>query len=72
MNEKLQLIIAEVLHVDPEAVTPSSKAEDFEQWDSLAQVLMISRIVDEMGVEIPFDKMMTIEGVQDFIDVIGG
>jgi acyl carrier protein len=70
MNSQLQAIIAGVLGVAPEMITPESKAEDFENWDSLAQVMMISAIQDQLGIEIPFEKMQSIASVQDFIDCL--
>ena len=70
MNEQLRSIIAGVLEVSPGDIGPGSTAGDFEKWDALAQILMISEIQDKMGVEIPFDKMQSIRSVQDFIDCV--
>lgn len=70
MNEQLRDIIANILKVEPEAITPTSTSNDFETWDSLAQVVMISEIQEKMGVEIPFEKMQSISSVQDFIDCV--
>lgn len=71
MNDKLQKIIAEAVRAQPEDITPQTRAEDCEGWDSLAQVLMISKVMDEFNVEIPFTKMSEIDCVQDFIDILG-
>ncbi len=72
MNEKLRIIIAEAVKVQPDEITPQTRAKDCDSWDSLAQVLMISKIMDEFGVEIPFTKMAEIDCVQDFIDILEG
>lgn len=72
MNERLRSLIAECVKVEPSEVTPDKRARDFAHWDSLAQVLMISKIMEEFNVQIPFDKMATIDGVQDFIDIVEG
>lgn len=70
MNEKLQALIAESIKVDPSEVTPELTADECVGWDSLAQVLMISRVMDEFDVQIPFEKITEINCVQDFIDCI--
>ena len=71
MNEQLQDIIARILNVDSEKILPESKPDDFEEWDSLAMIAIISEIQDKMGVEIPFEKMMAISSVKDFIEIVG-
>ncbi len=69
MNESLQKIIADTLKLPVESITPETGSANTSQWDSLAQVLMISRIQSELGINIPFEKMGEITCVQDFIDL---
>jgi len=72
MNEKLIQIIAQTLELDPEEITPETGSDNCEKWDSLAQVVMISRVADELGVDIPFDKMMEIRCAGDLQSAIEG
>lgn len=72
MNEQLRRIIAEEIQLDPSEVTEQTGSATCESWDSLAQVVMISRIAAEMGVEIPFDKMMEIRCAGDFQALVEG
>ena len=47
-------VIEEVLGVAPGTVTEETKAQDLEEWDSLAQVMMIGALEEklEQAVEI--------------------
>lgn len=71
MNAKLVTIVAETLKLDEALVTPEIGADTCETWDSLAQVVIISRITDEMGVNVPFEKMVEISSVADLIELVG-
>lgn len=72
MNESMKAIIAETLKLPVEDIGPETGSANTPQWDSLAQVLMISRIQSELGINIPFERMGEIACVQDFIDIEEG
>ena len=71
MNKKLKEIIAETLNLSESDVSESLGPDTCEAWDSLAQVIMISRVTDELGVTIPFEKMMEISSAKDLSDLVG-
>lgn len=51
MNEFLELV-AEELMVEVEEVSPDSVLREFEDWDSLAALTLVSRIDEDYGVSV--------------------
>ena len=68
--EKLQKIIAEVLNVDTEEVTPDTTFVDDLGADSLDIFQIVMGIEEEFDIEIPDDKAAEIKTVQDIVDYI--
>lgn len=68
MEEKIINIISETIEEPAENITLQSSANDFEGWDSLAQVTIISRVIDEVNANIPFDALIEINSVADFVE----
>ena len=71
MRDKVAAIISDVIGIDASAIRDDTGPGNCEKWDSLAQVVMISRMADELGIDIPFDKMMEIECAGDLFALAG-
>lgn len=70
MEEKIIKVITEVLELPEGTITADTLIKDVEQWDSLAQVMIIGALEEELGVSIPIDVAVDLEGVQDYIKVV--
>ena len=68
--EKLQSIIAEVMNVDPDEVTPETTFVDDLGADSLDVFQIIMGIEEEFDIEIPNEKIEKIVSVGDAADAI--
>ncbi len=68
--EKLQSIIAEVMNVDPDEVTPETTFVDDLGADSLDVFQIIMGIEEEFDIEIPNDKIEKIVSVGDAAEAI--
>ena len=68
--EKLQGIIAEVLNIDPEEITPSSAFTDDLGADSLDVFQILMAIEEEFEIEIPQDETEGIVTVEDALNKI--
>ncbi len=68
--EKLQAIIAEVLSVDPDEITPETTFVDDLGADSLDVFQIIMSIEEEFDIEIPNEKAETIVSVGDAAEAI--
>ena len=68
--EKLQKIIAEVLNVDTEEITPDTTFVDDLGADSLDVFQIVMGIEEEFDVEIPTEEVEQIVSVGDAVEQI--
>ena len=68
--EKLKKIIAEVLNVDPEEITPESTFMDDLGADSLDVYQIIMCIEEEFDIEVAPEKAEKITTVEEAVDMI--
>ncbi len=67
MTEKILALIEEVLKVPNGTITVDTMAEDIEEWDSLAHVMLIGELEEKLGISIPLDEAIEIKGVTDIL-----
>lgn len=67
MKEKLIELITDILQVEEGVITENTLIDDFEEWDSLAQVMIIGEIEARLGVSIDLEDAMEVTGVKDLI-----
>ena len=68
--EKLQNIIAEVLNVDPDEITPETTFVDDLGADSLDVFQIIMGIEEEFDIEIPAEEAEKISTVEEAVNLI--
>lgn len=71
MKEKIIALITEILQVPMGTVTETTLIEDLEEWDSLAQVLIVGELESRLGIVIPLDEAVEITGVADILAKAG-
>lgn len=71
MEEKIIALITRTLEVEEGTITADTKIEDVEQWDSLAHVMIIGALEEELGIEIAIDEAADMTGVADIIQAAG-
>lgn len=67
MKEKIIALITEILQVPEGTVSETTLIEDLEEWDSLAQVLIIGELESQLGIVIPLDEATEMTGVPDIL-----
>ncbi|MCM1113797.1 MAG: acyl carrier protein [Muribaculum sp.] len=70
--EKLKKVIAEVLNVDPEEITPESTFMDDLGADSLDVFQIIMGIEEEFDIEIAAEQAEKITTVEEAVELIKG
>lgn len=70
MNDKVEAIIAEVLRVPLDRVTPSLSIGDIPEWSSMAQMGIISALESRLDIEIPIDDLFDLTNVQALVDEV--
>ena len=49
-TERIRMIVSDVLEIDPKRVQEGSQQADFTEWDSLAQLRLVTALEQEFGV----------------------
>lgn len=68
MQEKILHLIEEILKVPAGTITPETKIEDVEEWDSLAHVMIIGALEEQLGVSIPLDEAVELVSVAEILN----
>jgi len=71
MREKIIALMEEIFQVPAGTVTEATKAEDLEEWDSLAHVMLIDALDSELGISIPLDEAVEISSVAEIFEKAG-
>ncbi len=71
MQEKIIALMEEVLQVPEGTVTRDTRIEDVEQWDSLAQVMIIGELEERLGIVIPLEEAVEITSVRELLEKAG-
>ena len=71
MKEKIIKLIEEVLKVPAGTITEETMIEDVEQWDSLAHVMIIGQLEEELGVSIPLEEAIELKGMRELLEKAG-
>lgn len=69
-QEKLE-VIADILELEPEEIHEESVLEEFETWDSVAVLSVISVINEETGRFPHADEIKQLKTVTDLMNAIG-
>ena len=71
MKEKIIKLIEEILKVPAGTITEDTMIEDVEQWDSLAHVMIIGQLEEELGVSIPLEEAIELKGMRELLEKAG-
>lgn len=71
MKEKIIELITEILKVPEGVITQETRAEDVEQWDSLAHVMIIGELEEKLGISIPLDEAVELSSVREILEKAG-
>ena len=66
MMADVERIVAEVLQLDREDVSPDLQRDDVENWDSLGHLRIIAELEEQLQITIPIEDFGHIQRVGDF------
>lgn len=69
-NEKKIELLAEILDLDVEELTPETSLADMTEWDSIAALSFIAMMDEEFGKEVKGAEVKKIATVQDAMDLM--
>ena len=67
MEEKLLNIAKEIF--DTEELTLDTKKEEIAEWDSAANLILLSEIEEELEIEVSIEKIEEISCLRDFLNL---
>jgi len=67
---RVQCIVADILKVDLNKVHLSASQNEFEEWDSMAYLAILSAVEDEFGVPISEENINNFGGIEQIIEEI--
>ena len=71
MRERIIALIEETLDLEPGTVTENSMIDEIEGWDSLAHVLIIGELENQLDISIPLDEAVEITSVKELFEKAG-
>lgn len=68
--KKLFEIIAETFEINVSEVDNSQELSNFEMWDSMTHMFLITNIEKKFGVQLTNEEIMEMQTVQKIIDIL--
>ncbi len=70
IDEQLTEIICKVLLLEPEQVTDSIRRKEYDPWDSMAHLVLITEVENELGIFFDDEEVAEIWTVGDLRKVV--
>lgn len=69
--ERLAGVVRETFHVLPGTrVLQETTSADIDGWDSLSHAMLIMQVEEEFGVELPIERIYSLENVGELAELI--
>lgn len=72
MRDRIRLLVADVLGVEAGTVDERRDRNDFESWDSLNHLRIVSGIEEEFGIRFGMDEIEGARSVRDLVRLVDG
>lgn len=63
LDEKLRVVLADVLQVAPSLLTDDLAMQDVDAWDSLKHMELIVSLENTFGIQLSFDEIVNMQSV---------
>lgn len=63
IDEKVKVVLAEVLQVSPAIITDDLAMQDVDAWDSLKHMELIVALEDAFRLQLSFEEIVTMQSV---------
>lgn len=70
MLEKINEIFKDVFDDDSLVITEKTYSADIEDWDSLAQITLVTAVEDMFGMQFLLEDVTTMKDVGNMMDII--
>ena len=70
--EQLQTVMAAILQVPADQITPESEREGLDAWDSVQHLNLMLAIEDEFGVSMDVEALQSLTSVPKILEFLEG
>ncbi len=70
MHARVRTIVAEILGVDPASFGDDTRREEFESWDSMSHLRLITAVESTFGVHLTMEEIEALQSPRDVEDVV--
>ncbi len=70
MQEKVIRLIEDILKVPAGTIQPDTRIEDVEEWDSLAHVMILGAMEEQLGIVVPLEEAIEMTKVSELLGLI--
>ena len=70
MQEKVIRLIEDILKVPAGTIQPDTRIEDVEEWDSLAHVMILGAMEEQLGIVVPLEEAIEMTKVTELLGLI--
>lgn len=67
MEKDVLELIAEILAVSPEKLSPETAIGDIPQWNSMAQMSIIGALEEQLGIEFPIEDLFELTNIDAIV-----
>ena len=71
-QEELYQLLAESLEIDASALQANTVISDYEEWNSLAWLTIMSLLDERYGIRLSGAEIRSFKTVHDFVEYISG
>jgi acyl carrier protein len=68
--ERVRTLVADHFGIEPGDVVPESNAETIEGWDSLAHLMVLTKVEKSFGVKLPRLESYTVKNVGELAALV--
>jgi acyl carrier protein len=70
LDNKLIDILTRVFRIEPDEIKDDLKRKDFEPWDSMAHLMLVSEVENEFGIFFEDEEVVDIWTVDDLKKIL--
>lgn len=69
IKKKMELV-ADLMDMEPDELTPDTKVEELEDWDSVTKLSFIAMVDEEFGRAVKGEDIRAVVTVQDMLNLM--
>lgn len=70
MRQAVRSVIAETFNVSPDILADGAVADDVDGWDSLSHTILMIRLQNAFGIQIPESVAANVETVGELVSAV--